>query len=498
MAFTATRSDSNMTDSPANTEQMKPTPNRAVTPARGAKAAAEPDFGGGADDALGLYLRQMGAIPLLKKDEERSMAEALDAKRTEFRKAAFGYAWIVERAVEKFEAFQGGKSPIDPMIDVYSEPAMKLSRENILARMKPNIATLKELLDEERQAFAKLLKPESAASSAWQTRRTWRLEKMAKLIVELSPRMELIEGWVKALHKQAKGVVELACRYLSNPAVGADLKRIETEFFLTPEDAHSAVESLPRSREAYLRVRSELAEANLRLVVSIAKAYRNRGLPFSDLIQEGNRGLMRAVDKYEHRLGYKFGTYATWWVRQGVQRALADHARTVRVPCHQIGLIAKIEKKRVEMAAELGRDPTGSELSEFFGMTEDEMNAMRHMNRQPLSIHDPIGGDGDLALEDFLRDHNVVTPGDSVDAKLLRDRICEVLKSLAQREREVIELRYGLFDGNPRTLDEVARHFAITRERIRQIEVRAIMKLRQPLRRDRLEEFSDEAEKQPK
>jgi RNA polymerase primary sigma factor len=276
-----------------------------------------------------------------------------------------------------------------------------------------------------------------------------------------------------------------------DPSRRRDLAEAESKVHCTHREMTMAVKLLKKRRKAYQRVRSDLAEANLRLVVSIAKAYRNRGLPFSDLIQEGNRGLMRAVDKYEFRRGFKFGTYATWWIRQGVQRALADHARTVRVPCHQVGLMGKIEKKRAEMAAELNREPTILELCEAVGITEDDMKSLRHVNRQPLSIHDPIGGDGERALEDFLSDQRVVIPGEQSDSRLLKERITEVLRSLAPREREVIELRYGLRDGTPRTLDEVAKQYGITRERIRQIEARGLLKLRQPVRRDRLEGFSE-------
>jgi RNA polymerase primary sigma factor len=241
-------------------------------------------------------------------------------------------------------------------------------------------------------------------------------------------------------------------------------------------------------------VRKELAEANLRLVVSIAKNYRNRGLPFSDLIQEGNRGLMRAVDKYEWRLEFKFGTYATWWIRQGITRALHDHARTVRVPCHQISLMAKTEKKRGEMAAATGREPSIEELALALGVKAEDVRSLRIVGRHPVSLNDPIGGDGERALEDFLSTGEQANPGEHVDANLLRERIGEVLKSLAPREREVIELRFGLKDGTPRTLDEVARQYGITRERIRQIEARGLLKLRQPTRSARLEEFADEDE----
>ena len=271
-----------------------------------------------------------------------------------------------------------------------------------------------------------------------------------------------------------------------------ELREAQLKVHMTPAELADAVKILRKRRTAYQKVRSELAEANLRLVVSIAKNYRNRGLPFSDLIQEGNRGLMRAVDKYEHRRGFKFGTYATWWIRQGVQRALADHARTVRVPCHQIGLMAKMEKKKNELAsANGGVEPDNDVLASALGVKAEETKSLKAVGRQPISLHEPIGGDGERAIEDFLSDGVEPNNGEQVDARLLRERIIEVLRSLAPREREVIELRFGLRDGTARTLDEVAKQYGITRERIRQIEARGILKLRQPTRAIRLEGFAD-------
>ena len=250
-----------------------------------------------------------------------------------------------------------------------------------------------------------------------------------------------------------------------------------------------------KRRLAYQRVRRDLAEANLRLVVSIAKNYRNRGLPFADLIQEGNRGLMRAVDKYEHRLGFKFGTYATWWIRQGITRALPDHARTVRVPCHQVGMLAA---DRAGAGRAVRRDRPRA----------DHRGNRRWPRREGRG--DPVPARGRPASRSACTNRSAATasgpsrissaitrrrhPGEHVDQHLLKERIDEVLRSLAPREREVIELRFGLKDGTPRTLDEVARLYGITRERIRQIEARGLLKLRQPTRSQRLEEFADSDE----
>lgn len=461
---------------------------------------ASPDeYSNGPDDALGLYLRQMGAIRLLTRNQELQIAESLERSRNRFRHAALLCAHIVGRATVTFDKVRAGQTALDPTIDVYSTEELRLSREQILKRMPYNIPLIKNLLRLEMKGFAEgfdLTDP--AAKRAWKIGRLRRLRKLARLMGELSPRTELLERWMEDdLLDMADEMANLVKEAKASAPAAEKAKRqkllreAQEKVLLTADEMIGLVRILRSRQRAYQKVRRDLAEANLRLVVSIAKNYRNRGLPFADLIQEGNRGLMRAVDKYEHRRGFKFGTYATWWIRQGVQRALADHARTVRVPCHQIGLMAKIERVRSEMSVATGRDPTSDELALALGVKAEETRSLRIVGRQPVSLHEPVGGDGERALEDFLSDHDTPNPGEHVDNRLLRDRINEVLRSLAPREREVIELRFGLKDGHPRTLDEVAKQYGITRERIRQIEARGLLKLRQPTRSARLEGFAD-------
>jgi RNA polymerase primary sigma factor len=311
----------------------------------------------------------------------------------------------------------------------------------------------------------------------------------------------MLEHWVDELDQHSAYMTQLArlidkraCSAADRAMRGKRIKQLRDRILLlraTPEELAQLIETIEQRRVIYQQARRELAEANLRLVVSIAKRYRNRGLAFADLIQEGNRGLMRAVDKYEHRLGFKFGTYATWWIRQGITRALADHARTVRVPCHQVGTLAAIERIRGELSVKNGKEPTIEEIAAVLGVSAEETRSLRMVGRHPVSLHEPLGWDGERALEEFLGDKSSNHPGQTVDNHLLRERIGEVLRSLAPREREVIEMRFGLKDGHPRTLDEVAKVYGITRERIRQIEARGLLKLRQPLRSERLAGFAD-------
>jgi len=467
-------------------------------PVEAEEAVAE-DSHGGADDALGLYLRQMGAIPLLNREQELTLARRLEAARRRFRNAASASAHIMQRVLQTFEAVGDGRLAVDPVIDVVT--SLGLSRERILAPMPHNVRTLRRVLAQFASEFPEALRAESAIGKLRWRKKLWRhLRKAAKLADELSPRTELLERWAEELIGNAAELAEksdvIRPRRKSTPQERSRYSRAVRDLYSgvlsTPIELDRLVRVLQARQIVYQKTRRELAEANLRLVVSIAKRYRSRGLPFADLIQEGNRGLMRAVDKYEHRLGFKFGTYATWWIRQGITRALADHARTVRVPCHQVGMLAAIERVRGEISVATGREPSIEEIAAVLGVKADETRSLRIVGRHPVSLHEPVGGEGDRALEDFLSDHGAVNPGQTVDQRLLRERMAEVLRSLAPREREVIELRFGLKDGHPRTLDEVAKVYGITRERIRQIEARGLLKLRQPLRSDRLAEFADE------
>ena len=465
-----------------------------------APAAAEGPEGHSPDDALGLYLRQMGAIPLLNREQELSLARRLEATRTRFRRAALFNWLMLGRVLETFERVRAGKLPLDPTIDVIT--SLGLSRDKILARMPYNVRTLQHLVGSSTGVFRSLLRTSTNAGRYRVRRNLQRLiRKSIKLVEEMSPRTELLERlsddlprWVATmaeLERQISKCGRSAAGRERQTRLTKELRDLTLEARTTREELQGLVAVIHSRQRLYQQARRELAEGNLRLVVAIAKRYRGRGLSFADLIQEGNRGLMRAVDKYEHRMGFKFGTYATWWIRQGITRALADHARTVRVPCHQVGTLAAMERIRGELAVEHGREPTVEEIAASLGVTAEETRSLRVVARHPVSLHEPLGGDGERALGDFLDDPSAVSPGQTVDQHLLRERIAEVLRSLTPREREVIELRFGLRDGHPRTLDEVAKTYGITRERIRQIEARGLIKLRQPLRSQRLAGFAE-------
>jgi RNA polymerase primary sigma factor len=455
---------------------------------------------GGADDALGLYLKQMGAIPLLNREKELSLATRLEKARQRYRRAVLFCWWSQQRIAGMFERIHEGKMPIDPQIDVVH--SLGLDRDSISARLPHNLRTLKQLLRGADKYFRLEQRSRSARGRSKLRRQRWRqLRKAIRLIEELSPRTELLDAMteeydrtfqdVRTFETQANQSGRSATIREGRRRAVKELRHKIYELLATPEDMGRLLKVIRRRQAKYQHLRSELAEGNLRLVVSIAKKYRGRGLSFADLIQEGNRGLMRAVDKFEHRMGFKFGTYATWWIRQGIQRALADNARTVRVPCHQVSVLAAIERVRGELLVQSGREPTIEDIAKVLGTSAEETKSLRAVARQPLSLHEPMGDDAERALSEFLDDRQVISPGDNVDATLLKERIGEVLRSLTPREREVIELRFGLKDGQPRTLDEVAQCYGITRERIRQIEARSLSKLRQPVRSSRLAGFTE-------
>lgn len=456
----------------------------------------------GVDDALGLYLKQMGSIPLLSRDKELALAQRLERARSRYRRAVLFNWFVIEKVLVTFEQIQAGL-PVDPHIDVVN--SLGLTRERIVARIPHNLRALGKLLKGTRRDFRLFLRTRPASGQARLRRSLARnLRKAIEVVDRLSPRTEMLDAFFQDLvqafeHLQA--LEEAANRGGRSSAERERRTRFTKELRdrtlhmrATLDELRVLIPVIQRRQREFQKVRSELAEANLRLVVAIAKRYRGRGLAFADLIQEGNRGLMRAVDKFEHRLGFKFGTYATWWIRQGIQRALADHARTVRVPCHQISVLAAIDRVRGELLAKHGREPTIEQIAKVLGTTVEETRSLRAVSRNPVSLHEPLGDDTERALSEFLNDPGAANPGLDADQHLLKERIAEVLRSLTPREREVIELRFGLKDGQPRTLDEVAKCYGITRERIRQIEARSLIKLRHPNRSARLVGFNEDGE----
>jgi RNA polymerase primary sigma factor len=406
---------------------------------------AAPGTRTGPDDALSLYLREMGAIPMLKASQERALAQRLERLRRRYRRAALWNWAVIALVADLFEQIQEGQLNLDRSVDVF--PSIGLTARRIQERLPKHLRQLRELLAEAGKREAR--RPVA---------RSPRLRQAVSLAEALSPRVELLEKWSEELRDQAA--------------------------WLQP--------ALRPRRKLYHQARQELAQANLRLVVSIAKRYRGRGMTFADLIQEGNSGLMRAVDKFDPGLGFKFGTYATWWIRQAVTRALADVSRTVRIPSHQVSTLGALERARGELMVQNEREPTLEEVAAVLKISPAEARSLRVVGCPPVSIDSAFTGHHEEGtLLDFLSTEDRDRAGEEVDRHLLKERLDEVLRSLAPRDREIIELRFGLGDGRPRSLDEVAQRFGITRERVRQIEARGMQKLRQPERKERLAGFTE-------
>ncbi len=450
------------------------------------------------DDTLTNYLQEMGSIPMLNREQERELVMRLDRARERYRHAAFTSAWVLRQVAETFDHIQAGEKSLDRTIDVV--PSLARTAADIRPRLARQLGRFHRLFDEIHENFAHLQRAQTARQ---RTNRLGayrrRVQKGARLAVALSPRMELVESWARAL-KGHHAKMEHLTRRLDQPARSAaqraercqvvkELRGLILEVGATPEELAGLLNVLHRRREVFQTARQELAQANLRLVVSVAKKYRGRGLPFADLIQEGNAGLMRAVDKFDYRLGYKFGTYATWWIRQGVTRALSEISRTVRLPGHLLSVLRDIEQTRGDMAVQTGREPSIEEVAKKMRKPVPEVRAILAVGRPPVSLDEPVSPEED-GLQAILTDPGATYPTEEVDSSLLKDRLGEVLQTLFPRDREVIELRFGLRDGVPRSLDEVSRVFGVTRERIRQIELRALVKLREPERRDQLSEFA--------
>jgi RNA polymerase primary sigma factor len=449
----------------------------------------------GAEDGLTLYLRQMGSTPLLSRRQELDLVARLDVARRRYRHAALWSWGVLVRAVDTFERVCSGKQSLERTIDVV--PSLGLTAAHIRTRLPRHLGRLRRLCREAALAFAQMRRTRSPAGRSDLRRR---LRLAVRLAEELSPRIELVDSWAEELKRHAVRMQELA-RQMDLPARTAaaraehtqcleELPRLTAQAQATPQELAGWVRVLDQRRAAYQRARQELAAANLRLVVSVAKRYRGRGLSFPDLIQEGNSGLMRAVDKYDHRLGWKFATYATWWIRQGVTRALSDTSRTVRLPCHWGTVLGEVERVQADLTVKHRREPTVEEVAAELKVTPADVRSILTSGRQPISldVHSTEGEED--ALHNVLADQKAASPAEEVDRRLLKERLAELLRCLAPRDREVIELRYGLRDGSPRTLDEVAQAYGITRERVRQIETRGLEKLRQPERRERLAAFA--------
>ena len=446
------------------------------------------------DDPVRMYLKQMGQVPLLTREQEVEISKRIEDAELKVQELLYGFGFVARAHVDLAQKLIDQRERFDRVIlDKKIE-----SRERYMKALPRLCQQVKRATDSASKLYIEV------AGSGANSEKRKKFDRALKNLQQFYPKFffkqKVTEDFVILVEENHRAVTnvqkELAKHAKdANPKLRrqhtAELKDMQTRFWLTPEELKAHHENLKLWHRRALKAKTEMVEANLRLVISIAKKYTNRGLSFLDLIQEGNMGLMKAVEKFEYRRGYKFSTYATWWIRQAITRSIADQARTIRIPVHMIETINKLIRVQKQLVQEYGREPSPEEISDEIQLPVERVRAVLKMAQQPISLQAPVGDSDDTSFGDFIEDKGAENPADMAAIVLLKDKIKDVLESLTERERQVLEQRFGLVDGYSRTLEEVGRQFKVTRERIRQIEAKALRKMRHPTRIRQLEGFLD-------
>ncbi|HEY2801048.1 MAG TPA: RNA polymerase sigma factor RpoD [Chthoniobacterales bacterium] len=449
------------------------------------------------DDPVRMYLKQMGQVPLLTREQEVEISKRIEEAESMVQRHINRFGFVARAHLElAAKLVEGGERFDRVILDKKIE-----SRERYMKILPRLCKKIQKMSGEIEQEYEKLTHRGQRGPAAMR-----KFEKSVAKLQRLYPqfyfKQRVIEEFVRladahyALLRSLQEDLKLRPQKVGRDALQKKLHEVENQVWLSSDEFEERYKELRNWLRRALRAKTEMVEANLRLVISIAKKYTNRGLSFLDLIQEGNMGLMKAVEKFEYRRGYKFSTYATWWIRQAITRSIADQARTIRIPVHMIETINKLMRVQKQLLQEYGREPTPDEVAEEILLPVDRVRAVLKMAQQPISLQAPVGESEETNFGDFIEDKSADNPSDMTAIALLKEKIKDVLETLTDRERQVLEQRFGLVDGYSRTLEEVGRQFRVTRERIRQIEAKALRKMRHPTRIRQLEGFLEAADLQ--